>query len=123
MNKVETLKPERLPELEGKENMGYYDSQDPENKSVITLKAIDITPFCPLVDAQAVLKYARITKGLVVQFCDWYEPGEDMGMSCLTSVDLENKVISPDFVVPDWANKWGLSAEELSRIVFDNAPS
>ena len=113
-----------LPKLVGRDNMGIYDNRCPGNKTVVPTEVIDISSLCPKIkEGQAVLKYAEVTRGRLVQLNDWYKKGEDLGMTTHFHFDeLGINGLASDPVFASFARNWGIKPTELARTVFENAP-
>ena len=53
-------------------SMGLYDNRSLEQSSITAEKVIDVTEFCPE-SKRCVIKYARVTRGLIAKICDWLD--------------------------------------------------
>lgn len=101
-------------------SMGLYDNNSKDETSVRAEKVIDVTEFCPE-SKRCVIKYAKVTRGMIAQICDWYEKDKDFGATLhyhineMTPVELAN-----DIVFSRHCN--GAHPVELAHIIFDNQP-
>ncbi len=113
-----------LSEFKGSK-LGIIDSQDPEKKSIVALKVIDISDFCPKARAQVIIKYAKTTQGPLVQLKDLYKHGEDVG-ACVHYLLYEDLVKNVDFsknkVFVDWCRDWDIEPDKLIQIIVENTP-
>lgn len=113
------MKIKELESLKGSK-LGLYDSNSKNRTSVIADKVIDVTEICP--DAKrCIIKYAKVTRGLIAQICDWYESNEDFGLKIhyhineMTPVELANDEVFSSHCM-------GAHPMELANVIFDNQP-
>lgn len=97
-------------------SLNLYDSAN--GNDVIADKVVDITSFCKN-SKQAILKFANCERGRIVQICDLYQPGVDLGVVIHYFVNEETR---------EWflnelkvrASVLGCTPTELVQAIFDN---
>ena len=104
-----------------KSPLGMYDSATGE--SVFADKVIDLITERGY-DGQAVVKYAKVKRGLIAQLCQWYKKGEDLGMTLhyhINEMTIDSLGDDPVFAIH--AEMIGYKPNDLAIIIYANAPS
>lgn len=92
-------------------------------KKLNVVKVIDISSDCPKVTTQALIKYIRSNKSYLVELCDVYKKGEELGISAsfnYQDIGLFNIIKDPVFEF--WAYRWGIELNKLVNLIFTNTP-
>lgn len=111
-----------LSKLEGTD-MDLYDSKDPYGNLVTATKVVDISSLCPGAKAQAVLMYACVTRGPVVQLNEWSEKGKDLGVwTYFHYEEMGRRGLVMDRVFKCFADLWDIRPERLAKLIFEHAP-
>ncbi len=101
--------------------LGLYDNRSKDNKSVTADKVIDVTDFCPE-SKQCIIKYARVTRGMIAQINDLNEDGIEVGLTLhyhineMTPITLANDEVFQTHCM-------GANPRELAQIIFDHQPN
>jgi hypothetical protein len=97
-------------------SLSLYDSAN--GNTIYADKVVDITTFCSN-SKQTVLKYANAERGRIVQICDLYEHGKDLGTVIHYFVDE----LTPEQFVEELklrASILGCSANKLTELILEN---
>ena len=91
------------------------------------LKEIDIRAFCPRVEEddiyKAVLRYARTQEGPIVELYDWVERMDAGPGPCYAYESFSEGELERDRGLSWQADLWGISPQDLVRIIYENAPN
>lgn len=111
------------PDLVGS-SLGLYDNRSANEDSVLAIKAIDVTAMCPNA-ARCVIKYARVTRGLIAQICQAYEKGSDLGLTVHWHInEMQAKDLAADPVFFRHATSMGVCYPyDLAVVIFANQPT
>jgi hypothetical protein len=97
-------------------SLGLYDSAN--GQTVTADKVVDISYLCKR-SKQVILKFANAERGRIVQICDLYETGVDMGMTIhyfvneMTREQFENELKLRASIL-------GCESTDLVQVIFDN---
>jgi hypothetical protein len=101
--------------------LGLYDNNSPDHKSVIADKVIDVTDLCRD-SKQVIVKYANVVRGRLAQICNLYEPGKDLGMTVHYHISqMSIADLAHDEVFVSHARSWGAVPYLLAKEIFSNS--